>query len=278
MAPAGTRGRPSCCRRRARGSSTKASSQARKNSSRMSETLVRTCHSQPNSQIRLIATSKSSRPRTKGSRSMLPYSLPLARYCRPNRRLLEHPQEGACYPAGLMSDTEAPPPTTAPEPPEAEGGAPAGPPSGASGAQAILAADVGTVYTKVYLLEDVGGERRLVAVGRAPSAGSDGAPDPWAGLSGALAQALRHAGREDAPLPAQRLLMTSAGTVPRLAIVAPGPADARAVTGALEGAPGSGAGAPDARRPGARAGVPPQPARGPGPGRRGGHRAQAGGA
>ena len=96
---------------------------------------------------------------------------------------------------------------------------------------------MGTVYTKVYLLEDVGGERRLVAVGRAPSAGADGAPDPWAGLSGALAQALRHAGREDAPLPAQRLLMTSAGTVPRLAVVAPGPAEARAVAGALEGLP-----------------------------------------
>jgi MutL protein len=133
-----------------------------------------------------------------------------------------------------MSGSEAPRPSPATGPPEGEGSAPVGPPSGA---QAILAADVGTVYTKVYLLEDVGGERRLVAVGKAPSAGPDGAPDPWVGLSEALTQALRHAGRDDSQLPSQRLLMTSAGTVPRLAIVAPGPAEARAVAGALEGVP-----------------------------------------
>ena len=133
-----------------------------------------------------------------------------------------------------MSGSEAPRPSPATGPPEGEGSAPVGPPSGA---QAVLAADVGTVYTKVYLLEDVGGERRLVAVGKAPSAGPDGAPDPWVGLSEALAQALRHAGRDDSQLPSQRLLMTSAGTVPRLAIVAPGPAEARAVAGALEGVP-----------------------------------------
>ena len=137
-----------------------------------------------------------------------------------------------------MSGSEAPRPSPATGPPEGEGSAPAGPSGGPpSGAQAVLAADVGTVYTKVYLLEDVGGERRLVAVGKAPSAGPDGAPDPWVGLSEALAQALRHAGRDDSQLPSQRLLMTSAGTVPRLAIVAPGPAEARAVAGALEGVP-----------------------------------------
>jgi hypothetical protein len=96
---------------------------------------------------------------------------------------------------------------------------------------------VGTVYTKVYLLEEVGGERRLVALGRAPSGGPDGALAPGEALAGALAQALQRAGRSAYPAPAERFLLTSAGTVPRLAVIAPGPAEARAVVGALESLP-----------------------------------------
>src|SRR5262245_45542099 len=119
-----------------------------------------------------------------------------------------------------MVAPESPVPAT---PPDAlPGGAPSGaaPPSSAAPAAArasstaLLAADVGTVYTKVYLLDDVGGERRLVAVGRAPSAGPDGTPAPAQALAGALAQALQRAGRTDHPAPAERLLLTSAGTVP----------------------------------------------------------------
>jgi hypothetical protein len=143
-----------------------------------------------------------------------------------------------------MVGSESPVPAT---PPDALSGAVAaagaGLPAGAAPAAArppstaLLAADVGTVYTKVYLLDDVGGERRLVAVGRAPSAGADGTPAPAQALAGALAQALQRAGRTEHPAPAERVLLTSAGTVPRLAIVAPGPVEARTVAGALESLP-----------------------------------------
>lgn len=101
---------------------------------------------------------------------------------------------------------------------------------------ALLAADVGTVYTKVYLLEDVAGERRLVALGRAPTRGPDGAPAATEALAVALRQALRRAGRERYPPPEQRLILTSAGMVPRLTVVAGG-ADARAVRTSLESLP-----------------------------------------
>src|SRR6476660_4625650 len=137
-----------------------------------------------------------------------------------------------------MVGSESPVPATPPDAPAgAVAAAGAGPPAGAPPAaarpssSALLAADVGTVYTKVYLLDDVGGERRLVAVGRAPSAGSDGTPAPAQALAGALAQALQRAGRTEHPAPAERVLLTSAGTVPRLAIVAPGPVEARTVAG-----------------------------------------------
>ena len=142
-----------------------------------------------------------------------------------------------------MVGSESPVPATPPDAPSgavaAAGAAPAGAPPAAArpSSSALLAADVGTVYTKVYLLDDVGGERRLVAVGRAPSAGSDGTPAPAQALAGALAQALQRAGRSEHPAPAERVLLTSAGTVPRLAIVAPGPAEARTVAGALESLP-----------------------------------------
>src|SRR5262245_48159659 len=127
--------------------------------------------------------------------------------------------------------------TPEPGPAPSEGAGAPGTPVPRPASRALLAADVGTVYTKVYLLEEVGGERRLVALGRAPSGGPDGALAPGEALAGALAQALQRAGRSAYPAPAERFLLTSAGTVPRLAVVAPGPAEARAVVGALESLP-----------------------------------------
>src|SRR5919107_888757 len=98
-----------------------------------------------------------------------------------------HARSGVVAPAGGGLPDRAPPP--------AAGGV--GP--GRAPGTALLAADVGTVYTKVYLLDDVGGERRLVAVGRAPSAGPDGTPAPALALAAALAQTLQRAGRADHP-------------------------------------------------------------------------------
>jgi hypothetical protein len=106
-------------------------------------------------------------------------------------------------------------------------------PAGASGAKPLIAADVGQVFTRVFLFEDVEGERRLVAAGQAPTLGDDGLPAPRAALAQALAQALAYAGRSGAPADGERLLVSSAGTPPRLLIVARGPDDARAVAGAL---------------------------------------------
>src|SRR5688572_26104956 len=97
----------------------------------------------------------------------------------------------SCYPQSLMGGPEASsrigtPETSAgatagesvpaPQAPEAAERSPDA--TRPSSSRALLAADVGTVYTKVYLLEEVGGERRLVAVGRAPSAGADGTLAP----------------------------------------------------------------------------------------------------
>ncbi len=142
--------------------------------------------------------------------------------------------DGAGISRAPTRGVEAPPDPHLPSLGEVESG-PAAPihPTG----NALLAADVGTVYTKVYLLEDVAGERRLVALGRAPTLGGDGTPAAGEALAQALTQALRRAGRERHPVPEQRLLLTSAGMVPRLAMVAPGGADARALRSSLEGLP-----------------------------------------
>jgi hypothetical protein len=110
---------------------------------------------------------------------------------------------------------------------EQQGAAPAAPPGAARPDVAgetyapLVAADVGSVYTKVFWVEEVQGERRLMAVGRAPTLGPDGTPAPGEALGAALAQALQRAGRAADTKPSRRLLMTSTAAVPRLTIVAP---------------------------------------------------------
>lgn len=104
----------------------------------------------------------------------------------------------------------------------------------------ILGADVGTVYTKVYLLESVEGERRLVSVGRAPTRGDDGQPAVGAALAQALEQALGRAGRASsfgAATSVPRLLLTSAAALPGLMLLVPHEAEARALAGMLESLP-----------------------------------------
>ncbi|MBI3974398.1 MAG: glutamate mutase L [Chloroflexi bacterium] len=101
----------------------------------------------------------------------------------------------------------------------------------------VLVADVGSVFTKVYLIADVEGERRLVALGRAPTCGDDGEPAVAAALAHALAQVMDVTGMAPNALPARRLLMTSAAGVPRIALVAPRDDEVRAVAGALESLP-----------------------------------------
>jgi len=76
----------------------------------------------------------------------------------------------------------------------------------------LLAADVGAVFTKVYLLQEVEGERRLVATGQAPSIADTGEPAVEAALAQALARALEHAGQRLDGSGPPRVLLTSLGT------------------------------------------------------------------
>ncbi|HEU5317757.1 MAG TPA: glutamate mutase L [Chloroflexota bacterium] len=62
--------------------------------------------------------------------------------------------------------------------------------AGPSGGSPYVAVDAGSVFTKAYVLDDVDGERRLVAVGRAPSDGDDGHPARDQAVARAVAQAL----------------------------------------------------------------------------------------
>lgn len=101
----------------------------------------------------------------------------------------------------------------------------------------LVAADVGAVYTKVYLLDDVEGERRLVAVGRVPTTGDDGQPAFGDALQRALEQALAHAGRPAETAPAERIVLTGTGAITRVALVVPRIADAAILAAELESAP-----------------------------------------
>ena len=104
----------------------------------------------------------------------------------------------------------------------------------------LLAADVGSVYTRVYLIEDVEGERRLVAAGQAPTVADTGQPAVAAALAQALSRALDHTGRSPergAAETSPRILMTSLAAVPRIAVVAPREDDAREIAAAFEALP-----------------------------------------
>jgi hypothetical protein len=104
--------------------------------------------------------------------------------------------------------------------------------------RALLAADVGMGFTTVFLIEPVEGERRLIATGRVPSIGDDGRPAVASALERALARTLEIAGRPlHTTAAAERLVMTSAGGVPRIAIVAPRAGDGRALAAALAALP-----------------------------------------
>jgi hypothetical protein len=126
---------------------------------------------------------------------------------------------------------------------EQQGAAPAAPPGAARPDVAgetyapLVAADVGSVYTKVFWVEEVQGERRLMAVGRAPTLGPDGTPAPGEALGAALAQALQRAGRAADTKPSRRLLMTSTAAVPRLTIVAPTAGELRTLSSVMERLP-----------------------------------------
>lgn len=107
----------------------------------------------------------------------------------------------------------------------------------APGERTLLAADVGAAFTKAYLLADVEGERRLVSVGRVPSLGLDGQPVVGPALDLAARQALATAGAPATPAAlagVPRLVLTSAGAVPRVALLATGEEEARKVAAALE--------------------------------------------
>lgn len=90
----------------------------------------------------------------------------------------------------------------------------------------VLAVDVGTAYTKVHLLDHVDGERRLVAVGRAPTLEDSGLPVPAAAAKQALAQVAEVAGRRElrdwetaAAATAERTLLSSLGGIARALVV-----------------------------------------------------------
>lgn len=101
----------------------------------------------------------------------------------------------------------------------------------------ILAADVGSVVTRAYLLEVVGGARRLVAIGECSTLGDDGLPDVRGALARALGECLRTGGRTWADAPKERALITSTGSLPRVAVIAPSPDDAVIAVGELESLP-----------------------------------------
>lgn len=98
-----------------------------------------------------------------------------------------------------------------------------------------VAVDAGSTFTKAYLLEDVEGERRLVAVGRVPTLGDDGHPAPEAATERAVSQALATAGIADASAAQPRVVQRS--VVPRVLVIAPREDQASDVLAQLERLP-----------------------------------------
>ncbi|CAA9259712.1 MAG: hypothetical protein AVDCRST_MAG77-2509 [uncultured Chloroflexi bacterium] len=125
---------------------------------------------------------------------------------------------GACYPATPMFAPSAPPRAGSPR------------------STALLAVDAGSVFTKAYLLDDVEGERRLVAVSRVPSTGDDGAVATVTAAQRATAQVLAIAGREADPRGLHARLTSRPG-VPRFLPVAPGAEALHALRALLERLP-----------------------------------------
>src|SRR6266542_3488145 len=62
-----------------------------------------------------------------------------------------------------------------------------------------VAVDAGAAFTKAYVLDEVDGERRLVAVGRVPALGDDGQPAAEAARERAVQQARVTAGADATP-------------------------------------------------------------------------------
>jgi hypothetical protein len=105
----------------------------------------------------------------------------------------------------------------------------------------LIAADVGTAFTKSYILEDIEGERRLLAVGRVPTVRDDGFLVPGKAAEAALRQALSFTGEEvatsEALRPEGRTLLTTLLAIPRLLVVAMTEEEARGARDAIEGLP-----------------------------------------
>ncbi|NBT94852.1 MAG: hypothetical protein EBT47_07610 [Chloroflexi bacterium] len=83
----------------------------------------------------------------------------------------------------------------------------------------------------------VAGSRRLVSIGECSTLGDDGLPDVRGALTRALNQCLEAGGRTWADAPRERALITSAGSLPRVAVIAPSPEDAAVATAELETLP-----------------------------------------
>src|SRR6266508_542953 len=116
------------------------------------------------------------------------------------------------------------------------------PDAAASTAQRVVAVDVGAVYTKAYVLQEVEGERRLVAIGLAPTRADNGLLVLDSAVERAVAQALSRAGDALPATPAAggaslQGYLTSVAGVPRVAIVVTRDEDARAIGAALESLP-----------------------------------------
>jgi hypothetical protein len=107
-------------------------------------------------------------------------------------------------------------------------------PAGRSAGPAYVAVDAGSAFTKAYVLDDVEGERRLVAVGRVPSDGDDGHPAHDAAVAQATAQALAVGGYGAQPRSPAVTLRTR---LPRVVVAAAREDAARSTAQQLERLP-----------------------------------------
>ena len=82
-----------------------------------------------------------------------------------------------------------------------------------------MAVDAGSTFTKAFVLDEVEGERRLVAVGRAATLADDGQPLPDQAATRAVAQALALTGR-DAGGAGVQAVQRSRRAAPRVLVIA----------------------------------------------------------